>query len=60
MKADIEALGITFVSQSQKVCPEGICYPLTDSGHPKYKDSSHMRPFFVIEYMDILDEFILI
>ena len=56
----LDPLKVVFVSQFEKVCPNGICYPLTDDGKPKYKDGSHMRPFFVKEYMDVLDPFVLI
>ena len=55
-----KAIDITFINQSKKVCPNKICLPLTKDGRPKYKDSSHMRPFYVIEHMDILDQFILL
>ena len=56
----LKPLGVDFVSQSEKVCPNGLCYPLTKDGKPKYKDNSHMRPFFVREYMDILDPYVLL
>ncbi len=56
----LDPLKVVFVSQLEKVCPNGMCYPLTDDGKPKYKDGSHMRPFFVKEYMDVLDPFVLI
>lgn len=58
MSVWLKSLEVTFVSQSERVCPGGVCFPLTDDGRPKYKDSSHMRPFFVREHMDILDPFI--
>jgi peptidoglycan/LPS O-acetylase OafA/YrhL len=60
MEGWLEPLNVPYVSQSKKVCPNGICIPLTEDGKPKYKDSSHMRPFFVKEYMDILDPYILL
>ena len=56
----LRPLGVDFVSQSKKVCPNGICFPLTDEGKPKYKDTYHMRPFFAKEYMDILDPYVLL
>lgn len=59
MKNSIESLGIPFVSQFAKICPNSICLPLTDDGLPKYKDGSHLRPFFVIEQMDIFDKYML-
>jgi peptidoglycan/LPS O-acetylase OafA/YrhL len=59
MRNSIEFLGIPFVSQFAKICPNSICLPLTDDGLPKYKDGSHLRPFFVIDQMDIFDKYIL-
>ncbi len=59
MKNSIESLGIPFVSQFAKICPNSICLPLTDDGLPKYKDGSHLRPFFVIDQMDIFDKYML-
>jgi len=47
------------VSQSDHICPDGICMALSSDGKPIYKDSSHMRPWFVIEKMDVLDFYIL-
>ena len=56
----LASLSVVFVSQSEKVCPNGLCYPLTEDGKAKYKDGSHMRPFFVKEYMDVLDPYVLL
>lgn len=60
MESWIEPLNVTYVSQSKKVCPNGLCLPLTDDGRPKDKDGSHMRLSFVKEYMDVLDPYILL
>lgn len=60
MSASLKILNVDFISQSETVCPNSLCYPLTEDGKPKYKDSSHMRPFFVKEYMDLLDPYILL
>jgi hypothetical protein len=53
-------LNLALVNQAEKICPAGVCLPLTADGRPKYKDSTHLRPFYVIEFMDILDEHILL
>lgn len=53
-------LSVTLVNQAENICPAGVCLPLTADGRPKYKDSTHLRPFYVIEFMDILDEHILL
>jgi len=60
VKQWLKPIGVPYVSQSAKVCPDNLCTPLTTDGKPKYKDVSHMRPFYVIEYMDILDAYILL
>jgi len=60
MKGWLEPLNVQYVSQSEKICPKGICTPLTDDGKPKYKDDAHMRPFFVKEYVDMLDSYMLL
>jgi peptidoglycan/LPS O-acetylase OafA/YrhL len=38
-----------FISQIDVICPSGVCQALNNNGLPKYKDSNHMRPFFVKE-----------
>ena len=60
VKQLLKPIDIPYVSQSAKVCPNNLCTPLTTDGKPKYKDTSHMRPFYVLEYMDILDAYILL
>ena len=59
MRTGLENAGATVVSQSPVLCPDGLCDALTENGLPKYKDSNHIRPFFVIERMNVLDEFLL-
>jgi hypothetical protein len=36
-----------------------MCYPLSEDGIPKYKDLSHLRPWFVKQHMHILDHVVL-
>ena len=42
------------------ICPQDICSPIDNDGKPIYKDTDHMRPFFVREYMDFLDKYLLV
>ena len=51
----LKNLNVTYLKQSPNVCPGQKCIPITKDGRPKYKDASHMRPFFVIEQIDTLD-----
>ena len=48
------------VHQHEILCPNGICNPINSQGWPIYKDGDHMRPFFVKEFMDVLDQYILL
>lgn len=64
LKLELEmshALGdyATVVRPSLKICPNAVCEALTVDGHPKYKDGDHIRPFYVKEYIDILDSYFL-
>jgi peptidoglycan/LPS O-acetylase OafA/YrhL len=59
MEKLLEPLGVKFISQIEKICPNNECSPLTVTGKPKFMDNHHMRPFFVISKMNILDEYIL-
>jgi len=58
MREFLKPLDVVFVSQSEKVCPGAVCFPTTKDGKPKYKDNSHMRPFFVEKYIDSLDPYV--
>ena len=60
IKKLLNPLEVVFVSQSEKICPGGVCLALTEDGQPKFKDTSHMRPFFVKKYMDLLDPYVLL
>jgi len=48
------------VNQQDKICPNGICHPTDKYGRHIYRDSNHMRPFFVKEQMDVLDPYLLL
>jgi hypothetical protein len=41
------------------LCPTGKCMVATADGRPLYKDSDHMRPFYVLERADFIDRTIL-
>ena len=60
MKGRLSELNVNVIDQAALICPNGICHPLNEEGKPIYKDSDHMRPFFVKEYMDVLDPYILL
>ncbi len=60
MKNWFSSTDITYVSLSDKICPNNVCVPLTIEGKPKFKDRYHLRPFFVKEYMDVLDPYVLL
>ncbi len=54
----LSTLDIDVVNQSEKICPNGICSAMNSNDQIKYKDSSHMRPWFVIKEMNLLDEYL--
>ncbi|MNW03737.1 hypothetical protein D3C71_1997180 [compost metagenome] len=58
MKMRLANTGAVILSQADLVCPREICTPLDDSGRPIYKDSHHMRAFYIKEKMGILDPII--
>lgn len=55
LKARLMDTGAVILEQANIVCPQDICSPVDATGRPIYKDSDHMRPFFVREKMHILD-----
>lgn len=59
MKKNLLELNVEFVNQAELICPDGLCLPVIDKGKPIYKDSGHMRPFFVKEHMNVLDPYFL-
>jgi len=60
MKNRLSELNVNVIDQATLICPNGICHSLNEEGKPIYKDSEHMRAFFVKEYMDVLDPYILL
>ncbi|MDE2029716.1 MAG: acyltransferase [Alphaproteobacteria bacterium] len=50
--------GAVVIDQAHLVCPNNLCISVDDLGRPIYKDSSHMRPFFIRERMDALDKIV--
>ena len=51
----IEA-GVNIIDQISNLCSNGICSRFNNSGKFIYKDRSHMRPYFVIENVNYIDE----
>lgn len=51
----LHGTGAVVVDSAEIICPKNICSSLDASGRPIYKDSDHIRPFFVTEKMNILD-----
>jgi len=48
--------GIEVRTQSDIVCPEKTCSMILPDGRPIYMDTGHMRPFYVIDKMDVIDK----
>lgn len=59
MVRNLKERNISFIRQSQLICPKNQCNALSQEGRPIYKDGGHMRPWFVREKMDVLDKVIL-
>jgi peptidoglycan/LPS O-acetylase OafA/YrhL len=59
LRSWVEPLKIPLISQVEVICPDKICFPLLSDGRPKFKDQSHLRPYFVTEYIDILDDYLM-
>lgn len=55
LKARLMDTGAVILEPASIVCARDICSPVDAAGRPIYKDSDHMRPFFVKESMHILD-----
>jgi peptidoglycan/LPS O-acetylase OafA/YrhL len=51
--------GATVIDPIPTLCPNNVCLTLTDDGKPRYKDKSHLRPFFVREFADFIDEAVI-
>tara|TARA_B100000676_G_scaffold308832_1_gene370695 strand:+ start:2104 stop:4131 length:2028 start_codon:yes stop_codon:yes gene_type:complete len=57
MTNNFREIGVEVVDQASVICPKNLCSALDVLGRPIYKDTQHMRPFFVKEEMDVLDEY---
>jgi peptidoglycan/LPS O-acetylase OafA/YrhL len=55
LKTRLAGTGATVLDTADIICPNNVCSPLDKSGRPIYRDSNHMRPFFVTEKINILD-----
>lgn len=49
----------TLISQSQYICPAGLCSSVDANGKPIYQDNNHIRPFYIRERMDVIDPVLL-
>jgi peptidoglycan/LPS O-acetylase OafA/YrhL len=47
------------LSQADIICPRRVCRTALKSGEPIYMNAGHFRPFFAIETMDLLDQYLL-
>ena len=52
-------LGIQLLDPQDMLCPGGACAVSTSAGLPIYRDSNHIRPFFVREKAGFLDRALL-
>jgi len=51
---------VNVIDQQAALCPQGQCLRLTKDKKPIYKDSHHLRPFFVKEQASYLEQQLLI
>lgn len=51
--------GVAVVDLIDRICPNRVCASLDAMNRPIYKDSQHMRPFFVRETIDQIDPALL-
>lgn len=49
------AARVTVIDPVEHLCRDNRCRTSLDNGVPIYKDSSHIRPFYVKEYIDYMD-----
>ena len=47
--------GAAVIDVAAVMCPDGECPATMADGRPIYKDRDHLRPFYVREYLDVLD-----
>ena len=57
MTENFKERGVAIVDQASVICPKNLCSALDVQGRPIYKDTQHMRPFFVKQEMDVLDQY---
>ena len=57
MTNNFREIGVAIVDQASVICPKNLCSALDALGRPIYKDTQHMRPFFVKQEMNVLDEY---
>lgn len=51
--------GVNVIDQLTELCPKGQCLRLSKDKQPIYKDSHHLRPFFVKEQATYLEQQLL-
>jgi peptidoglycan/LPS O-acetylase OafA/YrhL len=59
LKKIAQQAGANVIDQIAALCPEGQCLRLTTDKKPIYKDSHHLRPFFVKEQGSYLEQQLL-
>ena len=50
---------VDIIDQLSNVCPNGLCNSVNDLNIPIYKDTNHMRPFYVIQNSKYIDDILL-
>jgi hypothetical protein len=48
--------GATVIDPFDSLCPDDTCPTFTSSGEPLYRDTTHLRPFFVRDRGGFIDE----
>ena len=56
LKKIAQQAGVNVIDQLAALCPKGQCLRLTSDKKPIYKDSHHLRPFFVKEQGSYLEQ----
>lgn len=59
LKAVASRSGSTVIDPIDYICGERVCPTTTKEGNPVYKDSQHLRPFFVREKALFIDQVLL-
>lgn len=60
LKKIAQQAGVNVIDQLSSLCPNGQCQRLTQDNKPIYKDSHHLRPFFVKEQGSYLEQQLLV